>query len=46
MRCSVRGVTAGVLLKSTTKRALLQEKIEIEMRDDFDFEALKTSDAA
>lgn len=42
-RCSV---TAGALLKSMTKRALLEEKIEIEIRDDFDFEAIKTSDAA
>ncbi len=42
-RCSV---TARMLLKSMTKQALLEEKIEIEIRDDFDFEAVKTSDAA
>lgn len=39
-------MTAGVLLKSVSKQALLEEKIEIEIRDDFDFEALMTSDAA
>lgn len=41
------GVTAGVLLESMTKRSLAgRKKIEIEIRDDFDFEAVKTSDAA
>lgn len=28
------------------KQALFEEKIEIEIRDDFDFEAVKTLDAA
>lgn len=42
-RCNV---TAGVLLKSMTQRALLEENLEIEITDDFDFEAIKTSDAA
>lgn len=39
-------VTAGVFLKSMTKQVVSEEKIEIEIRDDFDFEALKTLDAA
>lgn len=38
-RCNV---TAGVLLKSMTKWAWLEEEIGIEIRDDFDFEAVKT----
>lgn len=42
-KCSV---TARVLLKSMIKQALFEEKIEIEIRDDFDFEAVKTLDAA
>lgn len=39
-------MTARVLLKSMIKQALFEEKIEIEIRDDFDFEAVKTLDAA
>lgn len=45
-KTGIFSATAEVSIEAAAKRAELREKMEIEIRADFDFEAVKTSDAA